>query len=82
MSELRPFHTIDPDDLAEPEEQREAAEFLQKLDHEGGIAGLLGYGGCGAFPAKLHGKADAADKAIEELRAAIQEWANERGVSY
>lgn len=62
--------------------QEEAAEFLSKMDWEGGISGLLSYGGASSFPEELRIVAQHADDALETLSVAINDWAAERGVVY
>lgn len=92
MGELIPFSSI-PDKWDWESRHRgepfpytdanvEAAEFLSKMDWEGGIDGLLGYGGAGSFPEDLYDLAVACEKAHNALRNAIDEWAAERGVEY
>lgn len=92
MGELIPFSSI-PDkwdwNYGHPDEEYpytdanvEAADFLSKMDWEGGIDGLLGYGGASIFPEELHGLAVAYEEAHDALRNAIDEWAAERGVEY
>lgn len=62
--------------------QEEAAEFLSKMDWEGGIDGLIGYGGAEVFPAEIRHIAERYEDVLEELRKAVNEWAAERGVVY
>lgn len=92
MSELIPFSSI-PDrwdweyyHKDEPfpytDANVEAAEFLSKMDWEGGLDGLLGYGGPDVFPEELYDLAVAYEDAHQTLRNAIDEWAAERGVEY
>lgn len=80
--DLVPFSMIDEDDEDQwSPEQREAASFLGKMDWEGGIAGLLYYD-TGAFPEDLRAQAEFTYQALEDLNTSIDQWANERGVSY
>ena len=79
---LRSFGDIDIYDETEDTRTVEAAEFLSHLDWEGGIDGLWGHGGASDFPEELRPLAEAYGKAEDELRQAIDAWANERGVSY
>lgn len=82
MSELIPFGQIDEYDTNYSEQQVEAANFLSKMDWEGGIEGLIGYGGHTYFPVELQELAKAYEKASNTLRRAIDKWAADRGVSY
>lgn len=93
MSELIPFSSIpskwdwhydNGEDVEYPytPEQEEAAEFLSKMDWEGGVDGLLSYGGAEVFPADLQVSARIAYNALESLRKDINDWAAERGVVY
>lgn len=82
MAELQAFSSIDVDDETVPEPTREAAAFFQKMDYEGGLTGLLAYGGPSVFPHELQGFAIEADAAIEELRHQVNAWAAKRGVEY
>lgn len=82
MSELVDFGRIDPDDSQWSEDQVEAAEFLSKMDWEGGLSGLLGYGGSSVFPEELQGLAERTHQALEHLRRAVDDWAAARGVRY
>lgn len=98
MSELIPFSSIDIYSCPEAwdenhqflgydatpwtEEQVEAADFLGKMDWEGGIQGLIGYGGAEIFPDELRELAEAYEAAEKALRKAINDWAAERGVVY
>lgn len=88
MSELVPFSRIDyyeqeddPDYHGWTDAQKEAAEFLSKMDWEGGIAELLYYS-TDAFPEELRDLANRTYAALEALRIAVNEWAAERGVEY
>lgn len=83
MSELIPFSRVDdynPENYTEA--QLEAASFLSKMDWEGGIDGLIGYGGYTYFPEELQELAKTYEQASKELRRAIDKWAADRGVSY
>lgn len=82
MSELIPFSQIEWGDDAYTEANHEAAEFLHKMDWEGGIDGLLGYGGWEIFPEPLHDLAREYERLHQELRNAVDDWAAERGVEY
>lgn len=97
MSELIPFSSIDPysndffyennepkpeEEWPYPPETVEAAEFLSKMDWEGGIDGLYGYGGAEVFPEPIRHLAEAYGEAFEALRKGIDDWAAERGVEY
>lgn len=82
MSELVPFGRIEWGDPEYTEDQWIAAEFLSKMDWEGGIDGLIGYGGFHIFPEELQELAKDYEQAHDELRNAIDEWAAERGVEY
>lgn len=82
MSELIPFSSIDWDSEGFTPEQHEAAEFLHKMDWEGGIDGLIGYGGWRYFPEELQDLARKYESIHNELRTAIDIWAAERGVEY
>lgn len=81
MIETVPFWEVDLDDETLPDEKREAAEFLSKMDYEGGVVGMLDYGGPIGFPVELHGEARLAEDALNRLRRAIDKWANNRGVA-
>lgn len=70
------------DDEAASAEELEAAEFLCKMDHEGGLVGLLEYGGPDYFPEELQGQASAFATALETFDAAVDAWHSSRGVSY
>jgi hypothetical protein len=81
--ELVDFSRIDIyDDVNWTPEQIEAAEFLSKMDWEGGLTGLLEYGGSSVFPEELQGLAERTDQALEHLRRAVNDWAAARGVRY
>ena len=83
--ELTPFYQIDidyPETGIWTEHQLEAAEFLFKMDSEGGPVGLLGYSGTRHFPEELKELAQTADDALLALGQAIDQWAAARGVSY
>lgn len=91
MSELIPFSSIpekwdwdEENDGPFPytDENVEAAEFLSKMDWEGGMDGLLGYGGADIFPEAIRHYAEAYEAAHDALRTAINEWAAARGVVY
>lgn len=98
MSELIPFSSIDIYSCQEAwsenhqflgydhtpwtEEQVEAADFLGKMDWEGGLYELLQYGGPGYFPEELQELAEDAYLAMRHLNEAINVWAAERGVEY
>lgn len=91
MSELIPFSSIveqwdwdEERDGPYPWTPRnvEAADFLSKMDWEGGISGLMGYGGPSYFPEELQELAIAYQEAENALRKAINDWAAERGVVY
>lgn len=82
MSELIDFGRIDPDDPQWTEGQIEAAEFLSKMDWEGGLSGLIAYGGSEVFPAELQALAARTEMAIEHLNRAVNDWAAVRGVRY
>lgn len=62
--------------------QEEAAEFLSKMDWEGGVDGLIGYGGADVFPAEIRHYAEVYEEAHDALREAINAWAAARGVVY
>lgn len=80
---LIPFSQIDEYDEGQwTSEQLEAAGFLHKMDWEGGIDGLLGYGGSEVFPEELQELAAVAEKALGSLGRAIDKWAADRGVVY
>ena len=83
MSEYISFSQIDPD---EPEnwtpEQIEAADFFHKLDWEGGIDGLMSYGGPSYFPEEVRALAEVYETAFENLQNALTEWGKARGVVY
>ena len=93
MSDLIPFHQIDQyanecwdddNNYIGPwsDAQLEAADFLGKMDNEGGIDGLYNYGGVSQFPEELRSLAYDFEVAYEALKEAINLWAAERGVSY
>lgn len=90
MAELIPFSSIveeyewDERDGPYPftAEQVEAGNFLNKMDWEGGIDGLIGYGGWHYFPEPLQDLAKAYQDAHRALQKAINDWAAERGVYY
>lgn len=82
MSELIPFSQIDEDDSQYTEDQIEAADFLSKMDWEGGIDGLIQYGGASYFPTELQELAGEYELAYNKLSAAINQWAADRGVVY
>ncbi len=57
-------------------------EFADKLEWEGGIAGLLEYGGSAAFPEEVREAAHAVEVAIKELstqlgRHGVEDYAEE-----
>lgn len=64
------------------EEQVEAADFLGKMDWEGGLDGLIQYGGASIFPEELQELASEYELAHNRLSAAVNDWAAERGVEY
>ncbi len=78
---LIPFSQIDLDDPQYSEANIEAADFLSKMDWEGGITGLLFYS-TDAFPEELRAQAEFVYHAIEDLHREIDRWAAERGVYY
>lgn len=79
---LVPFSQIDEYDTeAWTPEQLEAASFLNKMDWEGGITGLLFYS-TDAFPVELRAQAEFVYQAIEDLHREVDRWTAERGVSY
>lgn len=84
MSELIPFSQIDEDDedAGWTEGQIEAANFLSKMDWEGGVDGLMSYGGAEYFPEEVYDVAVEYERAHDALRRAIDEWAAARGVEY
>lgn len=83
MTDLRPFHSIDPyGDEPLDEVMVEAAELLQKIDWEGGLSGMIGWGGADAFPEPLRPLATAFQDSKKALEAGVREWAAERGVSW
>lgn len=82
MSEYISFSEIDPDDSQWSENQAEAAEFFHKMDWEGGIDGLYGYGGVESFPPEVQEYAAAYGKAYEDLKEVITAWGKARGVIY
>lgn len=82
MPELIPFGIIDEDDSQWSEDQVEAANFLNKMDWEGGIDGLIGYGGWRIFPEPLQEIARDYERIHDELRNAVNSWAATRGVEY
>lgn len=83
MSELIPFGRIDDNDTENyTEAQIEAASFLHKMDWEGGLDGLIGYGGYTYFPEELQELAKAYEEASDTLRRAVDKWAADRGVEY
>lgn len=92
MSELIPFNSIpskwdwnydhEGEEYPYTDEQEEAAEFLSKMDWEGGIDGLIGYGGADVFPEAVREQAEAYERAHDALKEAINDWAAERGVVY
>lgn len=93
MSELIPFSRIpsrwdweydNGPDVEYPytDAQEEAAEFFSKMDWEGGIDGLMSYGGPDVFPTAVYEQALAYENALEALREAINAWAAEAGVEY
>lgn len=80
MAELRAFSSIDIYD--EPDERaKEAAEFLQWADDEGGLAGLLWGHGVGVFPEDLQPMAARYEEMYNILFEAVRLWAAERGVA-
>lgn len=81
MSELVPFNRIEWGDPQYTEAQWEAAEFLSRMDWEGGIDGLLYYS-TDVFPEELREQAEFVYNALEDLRKEIDRWAAERGVFY
>jgi hypothetical protein len=82
MSELVNFSEIDEYDTERwTPEQLEAASFLNAMDWEGGITGLLYYN-TDAFPEELRDQAEFVYNAIEDLNREVNRWANERGVRY
>lgn len=81
MSELISFSHIEWGDPEYTEAQWEAAEFLSKMDWEGGIDGLLHYS-TDAFPEELRAQAEFTYRTLEDLRKEIDRWAAERGVVY
>ena len=50
-------------------------EFIDKYEYEGGIDGLLGWGGAGCFPPEI--RAEAAE--IDRLSDVIHAWREEHG---
>lgn len=63
-------------------EQVEAATFFHKMDWEGGIDGLYGYGGAEYFPAEVREFAEAYGQAYDRLHEVITAWGKARGVVY
>lgn len=84
MNKLVSFSDIDPDDddASWTPEQIEAAEFLHKMDWEGGLDSLYQYGGSSYFPVELQELATAYGEAFDALRKAVDAWAADRGVVY
>lgn len=82
MSDLIDFGRIEWGDPAYTEDQWIAAEFLSKMDWEGGLDGLMNYGGPGVFPEELYDLAVAYKTAYDALKDGINRWAAERGVVY
>lgn len=77
-----PFSNIDIYDLTIPKETREAAEFYQKMDWEGGLDGLMSYGGVDFFPPEVREQARQYEQAKETLKDSLRDWAADRGVEY
>lgn len=57
------------------DEQWTPEEFIEKLDDEGGVGGMISWGGIGCFPPELR---EAAVK-IEEGFAVVSDWLREHG---
>lgn len=86
MSEYVSFSQIDSDDPEHIErygvEACEAADFFHKLDWEGGIDGLMSYGGPEYFPEEVRHLAEVYETALDNLQTAVTEWGKARGVVY
>lgn len=76
---MKEFFEVDNED---PIEMQEAAAFFSKMDWEGGIDGLWGYGGADGFPSEVRDKAQVYGDALDALSTALDEWAADRGVRY
>lgn len=63
-------------------EQEEAADFFGKMDWEGGIDGLMGYGGPEMFPVEVREFAEEYERAHRRLQEALTAWGRARGVEY
>lgn len=64
------------------DEQVEFAEFLSKMDWEGGAPGLIGYGGSSVFPESLQFLADTAERALDALQDAISARCDALSIKY
>ena len=49
-------------------------EFLEKMDHEGGVLGLLDWGGPGCFPPEIRGIAERIYPELMEMLQVIAGW--------
>jgi hypothetical protein len=61
------------------EEQWTPEEFFEKMGCEGGVDGMLGWGGFGVFPPQVRALAQAAEEALTALRAEL--WKMEESLS-
>lgn len=57
------------------DEQWTPEEFIEKYDSEGGIGGMLAWGGAGCFPPELRNAAEKIDRQMNT----IHEWLNNHG---
>jgi hypothetical protein len=48
-------------------------EFLEKMDYEGGICGMMGWGGPGCFPPEIRPQAEALGALLDSMEKAFAE---------
>lgn len=60
----------------------EAKRFVDKMEWEGGIVGLLEYGGPTEFPDEVIALAEEVQYALTKLERAIDEYLDKCGVSW
>lgn len=62
--------------------QRDAQEFRDKVDYEGGLLEYLCWGGVEAFPATMHDEAQVFDAALDALNERFSSVLKSWGVTY
>lgn len=72
----------DGDETVHTKEQIDFANFCLKLDWEGGIDGLIQYGGTRIFPEELQIFAQAIEEAMDDFNTAFEAMQKRLDVEY